>query len=839
MRYAKACFLLAAAAMLAAAAPAGAEVVGTAGAVNVTTTGEAPGGARKVIEIGAQVVRNQRIDTSASGSMQVMFIDKTSLNVGPNSSIVIDEYVYNPADKTGAMALRLGKGLLRVVGGQVTHTGGATVKTPTATIGIRGGVATVRHCSGAACETQGTRAILHFGRMFVRSNELGGEQGTREILRPGFGVTVGAPNLPPSPILRVGQGEIFDVNTRLTSRPTQNGGTGNIPSDAGASRLGVGNVAGIDPPSVNSRQPQTNSGDRGGPPGGGPTQPVQTAQTTVQAAQQSGAVQAVATSSAGTPAPAPAPRNYAPQAFVLTTTVDPALGQTSYPYIAASFVTNGGTQVATPIYGYRAGGTSNTSNVMQANLIVTGQGPTQTSTVSLMTGQIANSPNFGPTLSGVYVGAANRTFWTDGPVASAPSSIALDANGLPAGSFPTTNTSWFSTATDSYNPVGPIPPGWGFTQTVSAGGAAPPGLGADHPDRQLEGYSANLMHTARFTLASNIASSVTDRFIVAGRNTVTLVGSAGRMGAVFDLRGAATMNGASWSPAGRLTSVPPPYVGADAGLQANTPADMSLRFGSTATGADPTMSAYVDTNRFGALMEWQQGPNAMALTSSVNGRVLNAPGVTNSTPGDGLVSLMVSADTVGANSTGFLSSLSTATVVPCACDYTKWGFWSASIFQNDAGSSSIYSTVSGIGTWVAGVPARAADLPVTGQATYVGQAVATIAQPGGAFGANSYLASGTFTNTVNFGTSSGFVTIANLDSTTYAGVVNIVPTTTFFAGTLSGSTGGRFMNLGGSFYQGGPTNISPAYGEMGGAFGISSTVDTYKGAGTFTARRVN
>jgi hypothetical protein len=837
--HAKASLFLAAAAMLAAPASAAAEVVGAAGAVNVTTTGEAPGGPRKVIEIGAQVVRNQRIDTSASGSMQVMFIDKTSLNIGANSTIVIDEYVYNPADKTGAMALRLGKGLLRVVGGQVTHTGGATVKTPTATIGIRGGVATVRHCSGGGCETQGTRAILHFGRMLVRSNELGGEQGTREILRPGFGVTVGAPNLPPSPILRVGQGEIFDVNTRLTSRPTQHGGTSAIPSDAGASRLGVGNVAGIDPPSVTSRQPQTSAGDRSATAGAGAPQPVQTAQTAAQFAQQASASQTLANAATSAPAPAPAQRVYAPQAFVLTTTVDPALGQTSYPYIAASFVTNGGTQVATPIYGYRAGGTSNASNVMQANLIVTGQGPTQSSTVSLMTGQIANSPNFGPTLSGVYAGATNRTGWADGPIASAPSSIAVDANGLPTGSFPTTNANWFSTATDTYNPVGPIPPGSGFTQTVSAGGAAPSGLGADHPDRQLEGYSANLMHTARFVATSNLAPAVTDRFIVAGKTTVALVGDAGRMGAVFDLRGAATMNGVSWGPNGQLQAVPPPYLGADAGLQANTPADMNLRFGSTATGTDATMSAYIDANRFGALMEWQQGPNAMVQTSSVNGRVLNAPGVTNSTPGDYLISLMVSADTVGANSTGFLSSLSNATVVPCACDYTKWGFWTASIGQNDAGSNSVYSTVSGIGTWVAGVPARAADLPVTGQATYVGQAVATIAQPGSAYGTNSYLAAGTFTNTVNFGTNSGFVTIANLDSTTYTGVVNIVPTTTFFAGALSGSTGGRFMNLGGSFYQGGPTNISPAYGEMGGAFGISSTVDAYKGAGTFTARRVN
>lgn len=46
------------------------------------------------------------------------------------------------------------------------------------------------------------------------------------------------------------------------------------------------------------------------------------------------------------------------------------------------------------------------------------------------------------------------------------------------------------------------------------------------------------------------------------------------------------------------------------------------------------------------------------------------------------------------------------------------------------------------------------------------------------------------------------------------------------------------MTLGGGFYQGGPTNISPKFGEMGGVVGITGA-NSYTGAGTFTARRVN
>ena len=120
-----------------------------------------------MIEIGAQVVENEKIQTSATGSVQVLFIDKTTLNVGPNSSLVIDSFVYNPATTKGQLALSLGKGVMRVVGGAATHSEGATIRTPVAAIGLRGGIAIISH-SGA-----GTQAILGFGRMSVTYSAAG------------------------------------------------------------------------------------------------------------------------------------------------------------------------------------------------------------------------------------------------------------------------------------------------------------------------------------------------------------------------------------------------------------------------------------------------------------------------------------------------------------------------------------------------------------------------------------------------------------------------------------------------------------------------------------------
>jgi hypothetical protein len=147
-------------AVLALSAAANADTVGTAGAVNTATSGTAPGAPTRVIEIGTQVVANEKIQTTASGSVQVLFIDKTTLNVGPNSTLVIDRFVFNPATTKGELALSLGKGVVRVVGGIATHSEGATIRTPVAAIGLRGGIAIISH-SGA----KGTQAILGFGHM--------------------------------------------------------------------------------------------------------------------------------------------------------------------------------------------------------------------------------------------------------------------------------------------------------------------------------------------------------------------------------------------------------------------------------------------------------------------------------------------------------------------------------------------------------------------------------------------------------------------------------------------------------------------------------------------------
>lgn len=145
-----------------------AQQVGVAGAVNPASQAVLRGTVR-VLELGAPIIYNEHLHTSSAGSLQVVFIDKTTLSIGPSSDLTIDSFVYDPQKQTGKMALTLGKGVLRVVGGNVTHTGGATITTPVATIGVRGGIATVAHD-----RKYGTRAVDGYGVVTVASRGMPG-----------------------------------------------------------------------------------------------------------------------------------------------------------------------------------------------------------------------------------------------------------------------------------------------------------------------------------------------------------------------------------------------------------------------------------------------------------------------------------------------------------------------------------------------------------------------------------------------------------------------------------------------------------------------------------------
>jgi hypothetical protein len=226
-----------------------AQTSGKVGAVNPDATGTAGANTRTLV-IGAGVVHKERIQTSAAGSTQILFPDQSTLNVGRNSSIVIDEYVYDPNAGTGSMVASVGKGVMRFVGGQISHTKGVTVNTPVATLGIRGGVGTVVYpitpdlaaSDPNLANSHGQLVICHVGILTLRNGV------SQVTLRPGFAAFVNGPNSPISEPFRISDLVLQRIVAQLTSGPGQSGGGGpGINVDRYVIRDGIGSVILNDP----------------------------------------------------------------------------------------------------------------------------------------------------------------------------------------------------------------------------------------------------------------------------------------------------------------------------------------------------------------------------------------------------------------------------------------------------------------------------------------------------------------------------------------------------------------------------------------------------------------
>jgi len=101
--------------------------VGVNAAVNADATGTIPNGASRRLVIGENVVFNERIQTTTAGQTQVLFLDQSTMTVGPNSDITIDQFVYNPAAGTGTMALSASKGPVPPGRRRADEAGGAAL----------------------------------------------------------------------------------------------------------------------------------------------------------------------------------------------------------------------------------------------------------------------------------------------------------------------------------------------------------------------------------------------------------------------------------------------------------------------------------------------------------------------------------------------------------------------------------------------------------------------------------------------------------------------------------------------------------------------------------------
>ena len=77
---------------------------------------------------------------TGKGQVAIEFLDETRVDITQHSKLIIDDFVYDPNQKTGKLSLKATLGTVRYASGQIAKNSAQniSIKTPTATVSVRG-----------------------------------------------------------------------------------------------------------------------------------------------------------------------------------------------------------------------------------------------------------------------------------------------------------------------------------------------------------------------------------------------------------------------------------------------------------------------------------------------------------------------------------------------------------------------------------------------------------------------------------------------------------------------------------------------------------------------------
>jgi hypothetical protein len=194
--------------------------IGVTQSIQNNPVGKPPGGLDRVLRVGTDVQANEVISTAADDRAHLVFLDGTTLTIGPSSSMTIDKFVYDPTTQKGELAVNATKGVFRIIGGRISKTSTIAVTTPSATMGIRGGIAVFGVIAPSATDSGGTTSILVYGNSLTVT--AGGV--TQTITVPGLSVTTATGGTPGAPTIAV-QGSLAAALATLVGNSTASAAT--------------------------------------------------------------------------------------------------------------------------------------------------------------------------------------------------------------------------------------------------------------------------------------------------------------------------------------------------------------------------------------------------------------------------------------------------------------------------------------------------------------------------------------------------------------------------------------------------------------------------------------
>ncbi len=254
-----------------AASPLCAQAVGVNAAVRnkVVIVGAGTKKARPAV-VRERVNLNDEVRTAAASQLQILLLDRTIFTVGANSRGSVDLFVYDPSRNSRSTVVSVTKGAFSFMSGRSLRrpSGPVTVRTPVATIGIRGtifegvvGEEAIEIASREAAVGRKVKARKDEASLIVLRGPGPRTQGdTRRgaidvtvgagvvtLDRPGLALyapRVGAPPIGPFPISAAGLQALQSL-LRTTAEPGGGGGKkGNGTRDALLGAAAVGAVIG-------------------------------------------------------------------------------------------------------------------------------------------------------------------------------------------------------------------------------------------------------------------------------------------------------------------------------------------------------------------------------------------------------------------------------------------------------------------------------------------------------------------------------------------------------------------------------------------------------------------
>jgi len=97
-------------------------------------------GTETKLEIGSEIFEGDTIVTDSDGAVGIIFTDGAVLTLGPSGRLIVEDFLFKPAEQNVSFISRVIKGTVAFASGAIGRItpGAVQFKTPTATLGLRG-----------------------------------------------------------------------------------------------------------------------------------------------------------------------------------------------------------------------------------------------------------------------------------------------------------------------------------------------------------------------------------------------------------------------------------------------------------------------------------------------------------------------------------------------------------------------------------------------------------------------------------------------------------------------------------------------------------------------------